>query len=92
MEEPFLFELHEHSGVRGVSLTKDLVSLTLSCKDLWIAADYGIKKFGGLVAKMIPFPNILCLPDPQKLVSDPLSLTLKPFKKALKMLTKTTQG
>ena len=91
MEE--LVALYEHSGVRGVGLTvKDLVSLAFSCKDLCIAADYGIKKFGELMAEMVPFPKILRLPDPQKLVSDPLSLNLKPLKGTLKMFRKSAQG
>ena len=56
MEE--LVALYAHNGVRGVGLTvKDLISLVFSCKDLCIAADYGIKKVGELMAKMIPFPK-----------------------------------
>ncbi len=88
-----LVDSYEPTGIRGVGiLVQDIVSLSRSCKDLFVAADYGLKKLAVRIKETITFPIVSGLADPQTLVSDPMSVTLKPLKEVLKIVGKSTQG
>ena len=91
MEE--LVDSYEPTGIRGVGLlVQDIVSLSRSCKDLFVAADYGLKKLAVRIKETTTFPIVSGLVDSQTLVSDPMSVTLKPLKEVLRIVGKSTQG
>jgi hypothetical protein len=84
---------YEREGIRGPGqVIGDLVSISRSSKDLYVAANHGFQKFADKLKKIVPFPAIDGLQDPQKLISDPMSVNLRPLKGTLKNFRMSSQG
>jgi hypothetical protein len=88
-----LVNSHEPKGIRGVGLiVQDFISLSRSCKDLFVAADYGLKELAELVEMDSPRPYEAGLFYPQFLVSLPQSLKTEVLKYALLFFGKSAEG